>query len=123
MQWHELSLGTTMPELISWRLGTASYDPQKEAAAAEALDGHLAYLEASLQNRRWLVNDEAGGPSLADLTVGASILFACRFYIDKKMREGIPQIVAYLARLREVEGLEELYTIHMIEERQVAPSP
>lgn len=110
-----------MPELISWRLGTAAYDAQKEEAAAKTLDEHLGYLEGSLKGKKWLVGDQAG-PSLADLTIGASMLFACRFYIDKKMREGLPQIVAYLTRLREVEGLEELFTIHMLEERRQPPS-
>lgn len=106
-----------MPELISWQLGTAAYDAQKQVAAAKALDDHLSYLEGSLKGRKWLVNDQAG-PSLADLTIGASLLFACRFYIDKKMRDRLPQMVAFLTRLREVEGLEELFTIQMVEERR-----
>lgn len=110
-----------MPELISWQLGTAAYDAQKQGAAAKALDDHLSYLEGSLKGRKWLVNDQAG-PSLADLTIGASLLFACRFYIDKKMRDRLPQMVAFLTRLREVEGLEELFTIQMVEERRQPPS-
>ncbi|RYO79144.1 hypothetical protein DL766_000081 [Monosporascus sp. MC13-8B] len=117
--WNELELGPVLVDLIQWRLGTASYESGKEEAAAAALKGHLAHLEGSLKGSTWLVDDQSG-PSLADLTVGAAILFAWRFYIDGEMREGIPHTMAYLRRLREVDGLEELFTINMIEKRKQA---
>lgn len=117
-----------MPDLISWRWGTSAYDARKEEPAAKILDEHLGYLEDTLSDgRKWLVvasdQTHSGGPSLADLTVGALLLFACRWYIDREMRETLPRITAYLARLREVEGLGELFTIDMIEERKQPPPP
>ncbi|RYP37424.1 hypothetical protein DL767_002897 [Monosporascus sp. MG133] len=117
--WNELELGPVLIDLIQWRLGTASYESAKEEAAAVALERHLAHLEESLKGRTWLV-DEQSGPSLADLTVGSAILFACRFYIDREMQEGIPHTMVYLRRLGEVDGLEELFTINMIEKRKHA---
>ncbi|RYP80904.1 hypothetical protein DL770_006062 [Monosporascus sp. CRB-9-2] len=116
--WNELELGPALIDLIQWRLGTAPYECGMEAAAV-ALQGHLAHLEESLKGRAWLVDDQSG-PSLADLTVGSAILFARRFYIDREMREGIPHTMAYLRRLKEVDGLEELFTINMIEKRKQA---
>ncbi|RYO91419.1 hypothetical protein DL764_008285 [Monosporascus ibericus] len=115
--WNELELGPVLIDLIQWRLGTASYESTKEEAAAVALQEHLAHLEETLKGRTWLVDDQSC-PSLADLTVGSAILFACRFYIDREMREGIPHTMVYLQRLREVDGLEELFTINMIEKRK-----
>ncbi|KAK7754276.1 hypothetical protein SLS62_003855 [Diatrype stigma] len=124
--WLELGPGRILPDLIAWRWGTSSdYDARKEEFAAKLLDEHLGYLEDTLRDgRKWLVaagGSNGSGPSLADLTVGSSLLFACRFYIDRKMRESLPQITAYLARLREVEGLEELFTVDMVEERKQPP--
>ena len=116
-----MELGPPLRDLIWWRLGTTAYEPRKEDEAAKILDEHLEYLEKTLEGRTWLVNDSHGGPSLADLTVGASLLFACRFYIDRRMRERLPNIIAHLDRLKAVEGLGELFTIHFIEERQQIP--
>ena len=121
-QWHELELSPPLRDVIWWRLGTAAYDARKEDEATKALEELLGYLEKTLEGRAWLVNeDQSAGPSLADLTVGASVLFACRFYIDKAMRERLPNTMAHLARLRSVQGLRELFTIHMIEERRPPP--
>lgn len=117
-----MELGPPLRDLIWWRLGTTAYEPRKEDEAAKTVAEHLEYLEKSLGGRTWLVNDNHGGPSLADLTVGASLLFACRFYIDKRMRERLPNIMAHLDRLRALEGLEELFTIHFIDERQQPPA-
>ncbi|RYP49247.1 hypothetical protein DL768_005021 [Monosporascus sp. mg162] len=113
------SWGPLLVDPNQWRLGTASYESEKEEAAAVALQGRLVHLEESLKGRPWLVDDQTG-PSLADLTVGSAILFACRFYIDREMREGIPHTRVYLRRLREVDGLEERFTINMIEKRKQA---
>ena len=39
-----------------------------------------------------------------------------------EMRARLPRIAAHLRRLSEVEGLRDLFTIHMIEQRQQPPS-
>lgn len=120
-QWilfNELQVEPTNYSLIAWRFELEEYDSKKEENAAKELKRWLDFYEDHLKERRWFVNADEAGPSLADLTIGAT-LFALYFvYVDANMRKEHPKVLDFFERLRRIPQLSELYTGPMVEKRE-----
>ncbi|KAH8671479.1 hypothetical protein BX600DRAFT_249257 [Xylariales sp. PMI_506] len=88
-QWvlfNDLQVETTLSELTGWRWSIEDFSEQKEAKAAAKLTRWLDFYENHLRSRVWFVNSDNAGPSLADLTVGATLFLSFSHYVDAELR-------------------------------------
>lgn len=103
-------------------MGLEEFDAKTEEAAAKALKRWLDFFEGHLSNRQWFVNADDAGPSLADLTIGATLFSLYLSYVDATMRSEYPKVLGFFERLKGIPELTELYTGPMVEKRQEPPN-
>ncbi|KAK7932639.1 hypothetical protein PG985_003351 [Apiospora marii] len=121
IQFNDLQFEAAAKDLAGWRIGYATYCAEREARAAADVRRWLARYEGHLKEksgRAWFVNEEAEGPSLADLVVGGTVFILCLVYMDEEMRGGYPNVLRFYEGLSKVTGLGELYTLPLLERRK-----
>jgi elongation factor 1-gamma len=119
----ELQLSPDLFELGRWRFGIGSYNKEKEDPCSVSAKKWLDFVEAGLKGKKWLVgDDEAAGPSLADITVAGTLFFGFLTYIDAEMRLEYPEIVRWYEQIKAIPVLTELFTGPMVEKRKEPPT-
>lgn len=119
IQYNDLQFEATAKDLASWRMGYAAYSAEREAKAAADVRRWLGRYEGHLKSgRSWFVNEDAEGPSLADLVIGGTVFTLCLVYMDVQMREEYPHVLRFYEGLQKVPGLAELYTLPPLERRK-----
>ncbi|KAF1988891.1 glutathione S-transferase [Aulographum hederae CBS 113979] len=81
---------------------------EKETAMVRAMrriEGHLKGVRK--EGKRWFVDGEE--PSLADLSVAASLFWGFMFYIDEEMRKDYPETIKWYRTLLEVEEVKKTF--------------
>ncbi|KAI2790655.1 Glutathione S-transferase-like protein FUS3 [Penicillium oxalicum] len=94
-------------QLGLWRLKFVPYNEATEKQALQRIERSLAYLESHLKGRTWLVgNDKV---SMADITVGSSLVWGFSLSIDAEMRQKYPVTIAWFERLIQVDGVKQAF--------------
>ncbi|KAF7713378.1 Uncharacterized protein PECH_001317 [Penicillium ucsense] len=94
-------------QLGLWRLKYVPYNEATEKQALQRIERSLSYLETHLKNRTWLATSDK--VSLADITVGSSLVWGFSLSIDAEMRNKYPLTMAWYERLTEVEGVKQAF--------------
>lgn len=124
-QWilfNELHVEISLFALAAWRMNIEEYDAKKEEKAAKELKRWLDYYEKHLGDRKWFVNADNEGPSLADLTIGGSLFMLYFAYVDADMRKEFPKLLEFFENIKSIPVLTKLYTGPMVEKRQAPPN-
>lgn len=109
----------TVKDLATWRLGTETYRAEREAKAAVDVRRWLDHYEGHLGSGRcWLVNEDAEGPSVADLVIAGTVFVLYLTYLDAERREEYPHVLRFYKGLGKVPELTELYTVPLLEKRK-----
>ncbi|KAH8896072.1 glutathione S-transferase [Thozetella sp. PMI_491] len=116
----ELQIEPSLWKVAIWRRGLVPFDAEAEAEGSSTLPRWLDHLERGLQGKRWLLGDSAG-PSLADLTVSAVILFGYLTYIDAEMRAKYPETLRWFEQVKAVPELSALYEGEYVDKREEPP--
>ncbi|KAH7002631.1 glutathione S-transferase [Ilyonectria destructans] len=114
----EMLQPSLLPLLLP-HLGRANYDENIEMVKVKELHRWLKYLEEHLEGREWLVSNTTG-PSLADLSVGSSMAFGFRHYIDMDMRNDYPRLEAWYKRLVRIPEVKDGFVdVTLVEKRPI----
>jgi elongation factor 1-gamma len=120
-QWilfNDIHVEASLWDLAAWRVGIEEYSPAKEVAAEADLKRWLDLYEGHLEGRAWFVNEDDGGPSLADLTIGGTMFSLYFSYVDAGMRQSYPNLLEFFGRLKQFPELTKIYTGPMLEKRK-----
>ena len=119
-QWiffNELQFEPTIASLAEMLFHGRPHDAADLDRAAADLGRWLAYLEQHFAGgRTWLVRQE-GEPSLADITVAATLWGAYLVYVDAEMRPQYPELLAFFERVKAIPGFQYLFSGGMVEKR------
>jgi elongation factor 1-gamma len=107
--------------LVGPRLGMAVFDAKVEEESHAEFVKWLNHIENHLKGRKWLVSDQLGGPSLADLTLGGTLAMGFKFYIDAEMRKEFPELTGWFERLIAVPEVNEGFGHPFLAETRPAP--
>lgn len=104
-------LNHTILNLVRPHLGFQEYVAAVEEENASNLKRWLEYMEQHLKERTWFVDGKDGrkeeGPSLADVSVGQSLRFLLKFWLDEEGRAPYPKVMAWWERLIAVPEVEQ----------------
>jgi len=76
--------------------GYVEGDAERNKKATTDFNTSIRVIENALKGRTYLVGDQV---SLADVVYGATLNFIFRFYLDEKMRKGLPNLTKWYENL------------------------
>lgn len=112
--WNQTRFDPATKKASKAALGGQTYGPEQKTAAGE-LVGLVDYLDKELRDEQWngresLVDTrEAVGPSLADISVASTLLYAWTTTIDEDSRADFQGALKLYQRVSRTDGLGELF--------------
>jgi len=77
-------------------LGFIEFDGERNKRATTDFNTSIRVIENALKGKQYLVNNAL---SIADLVLAASLGHVFRFYLDEKLRKGLPNLTQWYTNL------------------------
>jgi elongation factor 1-gamma len=120
IQWLSFGNSELIPALGAWLRPLLGVDPYDGAAIAAAREKALVVTEVLEKHlagsRQWLVGEDHGSVSIADVFVASMLSRGLQFVLGREWRASHPETMTWFGRVVELEWVKGVADVRMCEE-------